>query len=369
MSLRAGAQGRGSRVVITGAGGFLGSALTRAFVAAGHRVRATDLPHVDLSPHRRMGAETVCANLKDRLDTARALADMQIVVHAAGLFDLSASESRLWAVNVEAVQTVCEAAIHAERVVHISSTGVYGRCGLDTHEDAPKSASMTYERSKWAGEQRAVEICAARDLPLAVLRPTLIYGAGSRYGLAPTIALFALRKKRGLMTLPIARGGPVGHLVHVDDVAAAAVLVATHPDAAGRAYNVADAEPVHAGDLVRALAETSQVPVHSVALPWWTTKAYRPLRPWVARIVAQQNARMEGAWRRIVDEEGLEHALTPRLEMDFIEYVLANHSYDTSRLQGLGFVWAHPDPYVGIDQTGDWYRRQRWIPNVNGALA
>jgi 2-alkyl-3-oxoalkanoate reductase len=362
-------EGGPSRVVITGAGGFLGTALTRAFVAAGHRVRATDLPHVDLDVHRRMGAETVGADLNDRIGTARALADMQIVVHAAGLFDLSASQSRLWTVNVEAVQTVCEAASHADRVVHISSTGVYGRCGLDTDEEAPKSASLIYERSKWAGEQRAVETCAARHIPLAVLRPTLIYGEGSRYGLAPTIALFALRRKRGLMTLPIARGGPVGHLVHVDDVAAAAVLVATHPDAAGRSYNVADATPVHAGDLVRALAETSQVPVHSVALPWWTTKVYGPLRPWIARVVAQQNTRMEGAWRRVIRECGLEPALMPRLEMDFIEYVLANHSYDTSRLQGLGFVWSHPDPYVGIGQTGDWYRQQKWIPTFEEACA
>jgi len=356
-----------SKVLITGAGGFLGTAMTRAFVDAGHHVRATDLPRVDLSEHRQMGAETMPADVTERFDAARVVADMEIVVHAAGLFDLTASEELLWKVNVSAVQTMCEAAAHVDRFVHISSTGVYGRCGRDTAEDAPKSASMTYERSKWLGEQKAVEICADRGIPLAVLRPTLIYGEGSRYGIAPTIALFALRRKKGLMTLPIARGGPVGHLVHVEDVAQAALLLATHPDAPGRAYNVADAEPVHAGDLVRALAETSRVPINGIALPWWTTKVYPPLKPWVAKVLANQNARMAGAWRRIIDEEGLEAALMPRLEMDFIEYVLADHTYDTSRIRSLGFTCAHPDPFAGIERTAAWYRDAGWIPTFADA--
>jgi len=356
-----------ARVVITGAGGFLGTALTRVFAEAGHRVRATDLPRVDLSAHVQLGAETMPADLTDPMDAARVLSEMEVVVHAAGLFDLTAPEARLWKVNVEAVETLYEAAVGVERVVHISSTGVYGRCGRHTGEDAPKAASMLYERSKWCGEQRAVEICAARGIPLAVLRPTLIYGEGSRYGIAPSIALFALRRRKGLMTLPIARGGPVGHLVHVEDVAAAALLLATHPDAPGRAYNVADEVPVHAGDLVRALAETSRVPVNSLALPWWTTAAYGPLRPWIARVLARQNVRMAGAWRRVVEEEGLEDALLPRLEMDFIEYVLADHTYDTARIRGLGFRCAHPDPIPGIAATAAWYRRAGWIPTFADA--
>jgi nucleoside-diphosphate-sugar epimerase len=171
------------------------------------------------------------------------------------------------------------------------------------------------------------------------------------------------------MTLPIATGGPVGHLVHVEDVAAAAVLLATHPDAPGRAYNVADDQPVHAGDLVRILAETSKVPINSFALPWWTTTVYPPFKSMVARIVAGQNARMAKSWARLVDEEGLETALLPRVDMDFIDYVLEDHSYDTSRLRGLGFKCAHPDPYKGIAATADWYRSQRWLPTFEEATA
>jgi len=351
-----------AKVVITGAGGFLGTAMTRAFLAAGHQVRATDLARANLSAHSDLGAETMPADVTDSEDAKRALDGMEIVIHAAGIFDLTAPDALLWKVNADAVVTVCEAASGAQRLVHISSTGVYGRCGLGTGEDDPKNAAMAYERSKWDGEKNAVATCKKLGIPLAVLRPTLIYGEGSRYGLAPTIALFALRRKKGLMTLPIARGGPVGHIVHVDDVAAAAVLLATHPDAPGHAYNVADEEPLHAGDLIRALAETSRVPINNMALPWWTTRVYPPLKPVVRRILVDQNTRMARAWARMVDEEGLENALLPRLDMDFIDYVLGNHSYDTSRLQGLGFKCAHPDPYAGIAATAKWYRSQRWIP-------
>lgn len=355
-----------ARVVITGAGGFLGTAMTRAFIEAGHGVRATDLERADLSVHSDLGAETMPADVTVASDAARALAEMEVVVHAAGIFDLTAPDALLWRVNADAVRTVCEAAKGARRVIHISSTGVYGRCGLETDEDSPKNAAMAYERSKRDGEQIAVQTCEALGIPLAVLRPTLIYGEGSRYGLAPTMALFALRKKRGLMTLPIAGGGPVGHLVHVRDVAAAAVLLATHDEAPGRAYNVADERPVHAGDLVRALAETSKVPINNLALPWWTTRAYSPFKAVVAKVVAGQNIRMARSWERVVREEGLADALVPRVDMDFIDYMLGNHSYDTSRLRGLGFRCAHPDPFEGIARTADWYRSQGWLPTFPG---
>ena len=212
-----------SLVAITGAGGFLGTALTRAFRDAGHPVRAADLAGVDLATHQRLGAEPVVCDLS-KPDTVRATVHgARVVVHAAGVFDLRAPETLLHRVNRDGVGVVVDAAAAAgvERLVLVSTCGVYGHCGLGTEESHAKHPRNAYERSKHEGELLGWRRCSELGLPLAVLRPTLIYGPGSRYGLAPAMALFALRARKGLGSLPIAEGGPVGHLVHVDDVAAA----------------------------------------------------------------------------------------------------------------------------------------------------
>ena len=74
--------------------------------------------------------------------------------------------------------------------------------------------------SKWEGEIASREICQRAGVSWTAIRPTLIYGPGSRYGLAPFIAALdtSARANRRLL-LP--NGGPLCHAVHVDDVARA----------------------------------------------------------------------------------------------------------------------------------------------------
>ena len=98
------------------------------------------------------------------------------------------------------------------------------------------------------------------------------------------------------------------------------------------------------------------------ALPWWIARLYPLLRPDVRRLVVGENRRITSAWDRLVEREGLVPALSPRLDLDFFDYVLSGHSYDTSALRSLGFRCSHADPIEGLAQTADWYREQRWLP-------
>ncbi len=345
-------------VVITGAGGFLGTQLTRTFLAAGHAVRAADLASADLSLHRELGAEAVVADVTDR-DGMRAAAEgADVVVHAAGIFDLAADPQRLEQVNVEGARTTAEVAAGAgvKRFVLVGSTSIYGQSPPRVREDAPARAGNAYGRSKWAGECAVTEVCDRHGLPLAVLRPTLLYGPGSRYGLAPFVAVLALRRRAG-KTLPIARGGPLIHLVHVDDVARAALLVATDDRASG-AFNVADEEPLAAGDLLRVLADRVGVEIRDRALPWCTVRAARPLKSMLARVFSKQNEKIAALWSRL----DLEPAIVARVDVDWMDFLARDNTYDTGRLGALGFTCAHPDPRTGLAETIDWYRAQRWIP-------
>ena len=128
-------------VLITGAGGFLGTWMTQEFIEQGHSVRAADLESADLSRHREMGAEPFSFDITDRATVEAATKGMEIVVHAAGIFDLSAPAELMWAVNRDGARTAAEVAAEqgVQRFVMISSTSVYGRNTDHVSEDYPKS--------------------------------------------------------------------------------------------------------------------------------------------------------------------------------------------------------------------------------------
>ena len=342
-------------LLVTGAAGFLGGHVVRAALDAGHRVRAADLPGAVMPD----GAEPFPLDVRDEARVADAVRDADVVVHAAGIFDFSAAADRMRAVNVEGARTVAR---HARgRLVLVSSSSVYGHAGVNAAEDAPKRPRNAYEQTKWDGEREATETCGRRGVPVAALRPTLIYGPAGRYGLSVWLAQLALRKAHGLRRLPVIRGGWKSHHVHVADVAAAALLLATHPDASGP-YNVADERPLATDELLRVVAESAGLAVRELPVPWLLSREV--LRhPWLLRrVLASVNPRMVRAWERLVQRQGLVLALTPRLDDAWVDYLAGDHSYDTSRLRALGFRPVWPDLRAGLASTVEWYRQARWLP-------
>jgi nucleoside-diphosphate-sugar epimerase len=353
-----------AKILITGAGGFLGTWLTKEFISSGHAVRASDLPGADLSQHQNLGAEPVECDVTELQTMERAAEGMDIVVHAAGIFDLSASSELLWAVNRDGARAMAEVAAKkgATRFVMVSSTSVYGRNIHDVDEDAPKNPSHDYDRSKCAGEEAAILACANHGLPITVIRPTLIYGPGGRYGIANALALMALRSQHGLSRLPIARGGPCGHHVHVEDVARAVVSLATDERAKGGIYNLADDAPLPAGELVRILAEATGVRITTPALPWWLTRCFGLFKPILRRIFVKENSRLRHMWQKLADKKELVVALQPRIDVDWVDFMFIHHSYNNGRLKALGFEYRHPDVRVGLRETVSWYKENRWLP-------
>ena len=330
-------------ILVTGSAGFLGTHIVEQARAAGHHVREADLPNVDVS---------------NEAQVKRACEGIDVVIHGAGIFHFGAPADRLHAVNVEGARLV---ATHAPRMVVVSSTGVYGKAGLHTREDAPHRPRNDYERTKSAGEIAAMRVCAERGIAASAIRPTLIYGPRGRYGLALFLAQLALRKDRGLKALPLLRGGWTGHHVHVVDVARAAVLLAERKDATG-AYNVADDNPLSTGDLIAAMLETLDIAAKRWPLPWSVVGGVARVPGLLDWLLAKQNPKLDRAWKRLVSQRGLVDALTPQLDAAWLAYMTADYSYDTSRLGALGFRCEHPDIRTGIAETVRWYRDARWLP-------
>jgi dihydroflavonol-4-reductase len=243
------------RVLVTGATGFVGSAIVRAFLGAGYPVRAlvrAASPRVNLAG---LEVETIEGDICDANAIARAMAGVRHVAHAA-------ADYRLWArdpeaivrTNVEGTRIVMEAALAAgvDRVVYTSSVATLalrgnGRAADETLPLPETAAVGAYKRSKIVAE-RLVQKMVARDaLPAVIVNPSTPIGPRD---VRPT--------PTGRIIVAAASGRMPGfvdtglNLVHVDDVAAGHVA-ALERGKIGDQY-ILGGENVLLADMLRAIA-------------------------------------------------------------------------------------------------------------------
>ena len=223
--------------LVTGATGFVGSAVARALVGAGWQVRALVRAGSDRRNLQHLAVEMVAGDLADAAVLDRALADCQALFHLAADYRLGALEpQQLYRTNVEGTRNILAAARRAavSRVVYTSSVATIGlpADGAPGTEETPVAlADMIghYKRSKYLAEQL---VCSATQTGTAVVivNPSTPIGPGD---LKPT--------PTGRMVLDAASGRMPAYvdtglnIVHVDDVAAGHLL-AFHRGRAGERY-------------------------------------------------------------------------------------------------------------------------------------
>lgn len=246
------------RVLVTGAGGFLGSHLTERVVTLGARTRA--LVHynargswgwLDTSPAKD-GVEMVSGDICDRDSLRRALDGVDVVFHLAALIAIPYSYAAPGAyvrTNVEGTLNVLQAALDAgvKRVVHTSTSEVYGTPDyVPIDEGHPLRGQSPYSASKVGAEKIAEAFHASFGLPIATIRLFNTYGPRqSERAVIPTIVAQAL-------TQPVIRLGslhPKRDFNYVEDSVEGFVRMAECDDAIGEVVNVGSGEEISIGDL------------------------------------------------------------------------------------------------------------------------
>lgn len=358
------------KIFVSGAGGFIGANVVKALLRRGYRVRASDHARVDLSWATQLGAEVVAADLLDEKQIARSLKGIDAVVHTAAIFDLTTPAKTLLHVNTQGTHNYCRAAVKAgaARFIQFSTVGVYGvpqRINLD--ETGRKRPRNAYELSKWQSEQIAFSYAGQRGLHVVALRPTLVYGPGSRYGQAMYAALFTCLSAWSLKALALPAGGRLTHHVHVADVVDAVLtLLKADSSAYGRAYNVADQRPLLSQQVVELFCREMGMQLRP--LPGILNEALAPLFRWGQPLLAKRlrllNQAMQKTWARFVARGWIKPVLTPKFDQGWLDYLWADHSFNTTALQQLGWQAKVPSFLQGMPKTIEWYRRQRWLPTV-----
>ncbi|MFJ7246911.1 NAD-dependent epimerase/dehydratase family protein [Kitasatospora sp. NPDC098652] len=254
----AAAQRPGARpvVALTGATGFIGSAVREALAARGVPVRAL----VRGEPVADGHTAWVPGGLADRSALDGLCAGAGVLLHLASR--VAGGEEECAAVNDRGTAAVMAAATRAGvgRIVHLSTTAVYGEgphtdLGVGGAPAAPLSAAS---RTRLLGEGHALAAGAA------VLRPALVTGTGDRW-VVPALAELARR-------VPGRWAGGTARLSLVDRTDLARLITGLALDAPDRVtgvHHAAHPEPVRSGDLLDALAGLGLLPAQDgPALPW-----------------------------------------------------------------------------------------------------
>lgn len=263
---------RPETVMLTGATGFLGSAIAHALAARGHGVRALVREGTPRGLLAGLDVEFVPGDLTEPASVARAMRGCGAAIHCAADYRIFVPDpDRMRAVNVGGTETVMRAALAAglRRVVHVSSVATLKPRpdgSPATEEDAarPEEAIGPYKRSKTEAERLVERLVAEEGLPAVIVNPSTPIGPRDRRP-TPTGRVI-LEAARGRMPAFVDTGL---NLVHVDDCAAGCVA-ALHRGAVGERHILAG-QDVPLGVLLSHIAALfgRRAPVRLPRAPLW----------------------------------------------------------------------------------------------------
>ena len=254
--------------LVTGATGFVGSAVARTFAARGHRLRLLTRLHSDRRNLEDVPAEIVTGDLLDPPSLVRAVQGCRYVAHVA-------ADYRLWVpdpgpmnrANVDGTRALLRAARDAgvERVVYCSSVAALGLIGDGTPgtEDTPNSAEKVigkYKLSKYHAEQAVLALVRDEGVPAVIVNPSAPVGPRD---IKPTatgkmVADYAARRNRAYVESGL-------NIVHVDDVAEGHAL-ALERGRVGERY-ILGGEDLLMSEVVRLIAEVAGIPAPRLRIP------------------------------------------------------------------------------------------------------
>ncbi len=250
------------KVLITGAGGFIGSHLTerlcelgadvRAFVRYTSRADEGFIKH--LSEDYKDQMEVVYGDIRELETVVKAMDGVDIVFNLAALVGIPYSyihPQEVIEANTVGTLNVLMAArdAGAEKLVQTSTSEVYGTARYVPIDEAhPKQPQSPYSASKIAADAIALSFYHSFDLPVAVARPFNTYGPRqSDRAVIPSIISQALTKEK----LTLGNTTPTRDFTFVTDTAEGFVKVAESDKSVGREINLGSSKEISIADLIR----------------------------------------------------------------------------------------------------------------------
>ncbi len=231
---------KNKKVLVTGATGFIGGRLAQLLdsqegaIVTGLGRSLNKVPFL-----KDTNVNLVAVDLFDEAAMLEALTGQEILFHVAGWVGKGDFDDA-YHVNVTATENVLRQAAKAgiKRVVHVSTVGAYGPPRSDWMDETQildVDQHDVYGRSKAIGEIKATKLANELGLDIAIVRPAMVYGPRAY---SWTLGLYRMVKKG----VPVLFGDGKGHAqpVYIDNLVDQMILLATHPQAIGEAFNACD---------------------------------------------------------------------------------------------------------------------------------
>jgi dihydroflavonol-4-reductase len=337
-----------SKILITGANGFIGSHLARELLKQGQEVSCL----VRATSSRRLGGlpvRIIQGDVTDRESMAAAVAGQDFVYHLAGCIK-AVRASEFYKVNGQGTGNVCWASAQQAKppvLVVVSSLAAVGPSRRDhPHEEADLPAPVShYGKSKLQGERAAREF--ADRVQISIVRPPMVFGEGD----PATCEIFRPIARLGLHLVPTYEDEYVS-LIHAEDLVRLLILVATggeriaaHPanaaEAARGCYFAAAEKDMAYADLGRAIG---------AAFGWRQTRVVHtgPLALWTIAGLSTAFSRLRGR----ASYFDLDKAREARAGSWTCSAGTAKKTLQFTVAAGL---------QERIAQTARWYREQGWV--------
>jgi NAD dependent epimerase/dehydratase len=307
---------KNKKVLVTGAGGFIGSHLTERLVELGASTRA--LVHynsagawgwLDASPVRDE-VEVVLGDICDRDSMTRATDKVEIVFHLAALIAIPYSYHAPLSyirTNIEGTLNVLQAAksAGAELVVQTSTSEVYGTAQVvPISEEHPLQGQSPYSASKIGADKMAEAVHRSFGLPVTIVRPFNTYGPRqSARAVIPTIITQALTRD----AIRLGNLEPTRDLNFVTDTAEGFIRAAESPAAVGQVINIGTGQEISIGELTARILQMLGKDLPIIC----EDQRVRPDKSEVERLCADNRVAREllGWEPRVTLEEGLRRTI------------------------------------------------------------
>jgi len=255
---------QGKKILVTGAGGFIGSHLVERLVEQGGEVRAflryNSRSHwgwLESSAHKRE-VEIYAGDIRDYDSVKKSVEGIDVIFHLAALIGIPYSYTSPLAyikTNVEGAYNVLQAAreLETERVIHTSTSEVYGTAAyVPINEAHPLQPQSPYAASKVGADSLAQSFYHAFMLPVTIVRPFNTFGPRqSARAVIPTIISQILSGKREITLGNLA---PTRDWNFVRDTVQGFVKIAECDGLSGETVNIGSGRETSVGEMVRIIA-------------------------------------------------------------------------------------------------------------------
>ena len=258
------------KTLVTGATGFIGKHLVKRLVEEGRDVICLVRETSDTKSLERLGAELFFGDITDQKSVETAVEGVDLIFHLAGEVYPKRSKN-YFDINVIGTKNLMKACVgkNIKRVVYFSSTAVYGPTKdtkLFVNESDRCKPITQYGKSKLEAEKVLFHYYEEYSVPIAVLRPPVVYGPGLYEFSLSYLILESVLKRKFVM---VGNGNNYISLCYIDNLIHGALLAAVREEAIGEIFIISDAETMTLKEIIDFIYNIKNIKNNYHNIPKW----------------------------------------------------------------------------------------------------